>query len=97
MPNTTQQAESSIWVEQPVISARCPHCNDPVKSSLNPSDEPVFLSAPYRILIIRIFSGGRSFEKVAIRFLHICRPSLKDIQTPPNGVGHSLRPELALL
>lgn len=73
MNNTTQQAESSIWVENPTITSCCPQCGVVVKHSIDENDQPLFLSVPYRIRTIKIFPGGRSFEKVDRTFLHVCQ------------------------
>lgn len=74
MNHTTQQAEGSIWVENPAISSHCPQCGVLVKHSIDENDQPLFLSVPYRIRTIKIFAGGRSFEKVDRSYLHVCQP-----------------------
>lgn len=94
MHSTTQQAESSIWVENPAISSHCPQCGLLVKHSIDENDQPLFLSVPYRIITIKIFAGGRSFEKVAERYLHRCATKA---EPSADGFGHSVGSELALL
>ena len=69
---TPQLTNSCIWVENPALTANCPICGAGVKSSIDDADSPVLLSIPYKIRTIKIFPGGRSFEKVDRTFIHVC-------------------------
>lgn len=83
MNHTTNQAESFVWAESPLISSRCPKCAALVKHSIDDGNQPLFLSYPYRIRTIKIL-GGRCFEKVDRTFLHVCGAS---VAPSGNGVG----------
>lgn len=84
MHNTKQQAESFIWAENPTISSHCPQCGAFVKHSIDDNDQPLFLSVPYRISTIKIFDGGRTYEKVDRSYLHVCT---QPVATAPNSNG----------
>jgi len=81
---TPQLTNSCIWVENPALTANCPICGAGVKSSIDEADSPVLLSIPYRIRTIKIFPGGRSFEKVDRSFIHVCP---QPMATEPNSFG----------
>ena len=76
MSNTQQASKSFIWAENPTISSRCSQCGAFVKHSIDDNDQPLFLSVPYRISTIKIFDGGRTFEKVDRSYLHVCQSSM---------------------
>jgi len=65
--------EGFVFVEQPTQSARCPTCFAFIKKGLSPTNDEVFLSSPHQIRLIKIFDGGRTFEKVSTHFRHSCR------------------------
>lgn len=92
--NTTQQTESFIWVENPPLTTTCGVCGKSVKHSIDDADAPVFLNFPYRKITIKIFEGGRTFEKVSTEFVHACS---QPVAAPPNGLGCFPLGELALL
>ena len=94
MINTMQQADSFIWVENPTISSRCSQCGVLVKHSIDENDQPLFLSYPYRIQTIKIFPGGRSFEKVDRTFLHVCQ---QVVATEPNSIRDAFVGVVAVL
>lgn len=92
--STPQPAESCVWVENPALTTNCPICGASVKHSLDDADSPVFLSFPYRIRTIKIFAGGRSFEKVDRSYLHDCAEA---VPPKPDQFRGAALAELALL
>ena len=92
--STPQARESFVWVENPTLTADCSICGAGVKSSIEETDSPVFLSIPYRIRTIKIFPGGRSFEKVDSTFIHVCP---QPVATESNSIGSPVVGVTALL
>ena len=70
-PLTPVYPESCVFVEQPLLSARCADCKKTVKTGDSPTGEKVFLNIPYQIRSVNI-TDGRSFEKVSTYFRHNC-------------------------
>lgn len=86
MSDTPTKSNSSIWVENPAISDKCPVCETRIKYTNDDKENPVLLSIPHQIRTIKIM-GGRCFEKVDQRFVHVCSPPIASQQDSFRGVS----------
>lgn len=73
MIRTQQATDGFIFAEQPLISGKCPICQQSIKETIDGADKPIRLSFPYQIRTIENH-GGRTFEKVSESYLHVHQP-----------------------
>lgn len=83
MTTTSQVTESFVFAEQPVISGICFTCGRIIKHSIDDYDQTIMLEIGYRIRTIYFYPTGRTYEKVARSYLHVCP---QPVATEPIGV-----------
>lgn len=94
-PVTTNLTESFIFAESPALTGRCAVCGKSVKQTIDDADQLLQLEIGYRIRTIKIYAGGRTFEKVDSSYLHVCPKPLAEAQ--PDCLRGASVGELALL
>jgi hypothetical protein len=73
MLKTQTADESSIFIEEPLVSGECPSCGRRCKKGIDPDDNPILLTIPYQITSIQQSqNSGRSFQKVRTGYVHLC-------------------------
>lgn len=80
-PVTTDLTESFIFVEMPALRAKCDLCGQPIMKSNNRNYQVLKLVVGYRKREVEIDDGGRTFEKVPEKYLHICPKPLAEAQS----------------
>ena len=81
MKTTPDLVESFIFSESPSLIAPCATCGKSVKQSIGDDDQFLQLEIGYKIRTIKIYPGGRTFEKVSTSYLHVCPQPLTEAQS----------------
>ena len=81
MPQVTENlTESFIFAESPALTGQCAICQKSVKQTIDDADRFLQLEIGYKIRTIKIYPGGRTFEKVSSDYLHVCPQSFTEAQ-----------------